>query len=272
MAFMRFKPLEQSMNIEQTETTTTPETSPENTEAAGDATPDNTIEGQEENKDTEHKPKHGGLQKRIDKLTRDKYELLGKYKALEERVSRGEARPAARPEGEDGEEDPKEIIRAEARRMAQELLAEERAKSQRTETAKSWRQQEADAIKRFPDYKEVVEEFVESGLPQHMEAAILRSGKGPEVTYHLATHPEVAAAIADMDPFSAAVAIGEIKARLGTAPALRTKSAATEPISPVKPKGKPDEGLSDELSAEDWAKRRNAQLRNKNTSQQWKKA
>jgi hypothetical protein len=75
-----------------------------------------------------------------------------------------------------------------------------------------------------------------------------------------------------MDPFSAAVAIGELKARLGTAPALKKKSAAPDPISPVKPKGKPDEGLSDELNPDDWHKRWLEKKRNQRASQTWKRA
>lgn len=253
------------------ETQATPDTSPEHT-APETEQPENTQpEGSPEG-EQEQKPKHNGIDKRISKLTREKYELRGQLKALQERLS-SDARAPQREPAEQGDEDPATLIRREAEKVARHMIQQQESARLREDTAKTWKQQETEAKKRFEDYGDVVPEFVESNdLPKHVEAAILRSGNGPAILYHLATHETEAEALASMDPYSAAVAIGEIKARLATAPALKKKSAAPDPISPVKPKGKPDEGLSDDLSTEDWHKRWLAKKQNNRASQIWKRA
>jgi hypothetical protein len=269
MAFMRFKPLEKSMTIENNETTQPEETSPETT-APETGAPEN-IEGTQE-QDTEHKPKQNGFQKRIDKLTREKYELQGRLKAMAERAPQRQVEERQEPEDQDSQ-DPQEMIRREVERRVQQEVQRQEAARRQSEVARTWKQQEAEARKRFEDYDEVVPEFVDSGrIPRHVEAALLECEKPVDVTYYLATHPEEADSIAMMSPFRAAATIGKIEARLAQAPALKKQSAAPEPIAPVKPKGKPDEGLSDELSAEDWQKRWHAKKRNKMTSQEWKRA
>lgn len=256
------------MTTENNETQQTEDTSTQTTEAAQEATTETNTEANPEG-EQEQKPKHNGIDKRISKLTREKYELRGQLKALQERLSKGEQAPQREP-AEQGDEDPATLIRREAEKVARQMIQQQESAKLREETAKTWKQQEAEAKKRFEDYGDVVPEFVESNdLPKHVEAAILRSGNGPAILYHLATHEAEAEALASMDPYSAAVAIGEIKARLATAPALKKKSAAPEPISPVKPKGKPDEGLSDELSTDDWQKRWNARKRNQKAGGMW---
>ena len=259
------------MTTEDNETQTTPDTLPENTAPETgqpeNAQPEGSREGEQE-----QKPKHNGIDKRISKLTREKYELKGQLKALQERMSQGGEAPQPKPE-DDPEEDPRELIRREAQRVGHELFQLAEASRRKQEIGSAWRKSEAESKKRHEDYDDVVSEFVESGsTPRHVEAAILEADRPAEVTYYLATHPEEAESIAAMSPFRAGIAIGKIEARLAQAPALKKQSAAPEPIAPVKPKGKPQEGLSDDLDSDTWAKRWREKQKTKRASQEWKRA
>lgn len=233
-------------NPETSNITETPEGEPvQKTESEGDA---------------ENKPRPNGLQKRIDKLTREKYELRGELNALRARVA--QPQPARQEAEGDGEgEDEKPMTRREAMEMAHNLARQQQAARDQQATQQEWKRQESEAKKRYSDYDEVVPDFVDTwNPPRHVEAAILECEKKVEVTYYLAKHPDEADAIASMSPFRAAAEIGKIEARLES-PALKKQSAAPEPIAPVKPKGNADDGMGDELSVKDWLKRRNAQIR-----------
>ncbi len=225
------------------------------TPATVEAAPEQKPEGQE---GEEHKPKTNGFQKRIDKLTREKYELQGRLKAMETYAPR-QSEPQQEAEESD---DPDVKIRREVDRRVRESLQQQEARRHGENVSKEWKQQESEAKKRYEDYDDVVPDFVESwNPPRHVEAAILECDKKVEVTYYLAKHPEEADAIAAMSPFRAAASIGKIEARLEAQPTLKRQSAAPEPIAPVKAKGKADDGLGDDLSTDDWLKRRNAQIK-----------
>jgi hypothetical protein len=106
-----------------------------------------------------------------------------------------------------------------------------------------------------------------------MAAVIQKSPVGAKLAYYLGTHREEAAAIAKLtDPLDVAVAMGEVKARIAGQKSEPVQEATPEPVVSKAPKPptpvskaasgpKPFDPNDASLSADEWARRRNAQLR-----------
>jgi hypothetical protein len=193
------------------------------------------------------KPKQkGGFQRRIDKLT-------AQVRSLQEENSRLKTKPSTEQQlSEQPKEDKKparenftseaEFHEALGRWSArEELRAKDAAEEQRQkqesdqEIVKAHTQRLEDARKSHEDFDDVIED---SGIEVSREAAlaIYQLENGPEVMYHLATHPDDADILREMSPIRQIAALGHISASLGSAersqPPPKTKSRAPAPIKP----------------------------------------
>ena len=196
-----------------------------------------------------------GVQKRLDKMTREKYEERAKTEAvrkeLEELKKRDEAvaakeEPPKREEYEEYEDyvadkaafSAKQAVRDEMRVDAEKKVASERQAT----LEKSFAAHEG----RVKTFKEKITDFEEiaygdhilpimRGAP-HLAQLVVQSDQGPQIAYHLGSNPEVAEKIAAMPMHLAAKEIGKIEARLETVPKPKNQSKAPEPIKPVKGK------------------------------------
>jgi hypothetical protein len=116
----------------------------------------------------------------------------------------------------------KEQIRTKAesdRRAADAAAAIGTAWNERFEAAK--------ANPAMPDFEERYSEASTMPISRAMHETIIESEHGPELAYHLATHPDEAARIAKLSPLAAARELGKIEAAITTPPA---KPAAAKPL------------------------------------------
>lgn len=216
-----------------------------------------------------------GVQKRIDRAVRQKYEAEARAKMLEERVAAMEARQSVtqqqRPT-DDGEPtidkfdnfDQYVAAKAEyiARKQIESTLTErekrqaaEREAAERRKTADSWNKRIAAATAEMPDFEEVL---ASSDVPMTppMQQAIMESDIGPKLAYYLANHPDEAEQIASMSPIGAIRTLGRIEERLASAkPEVKTTNAPP-PLKPIGSKAvvSKDPGKMSDAEYEKWRK------------------
>lgn len=216
------------------------------------------------------KPKRdGGFQRRIDALTREKYQLEAALRA--EREARQQ--PAQQPKGEPKREQfesYEEFIEARAAHVAEKAAEQRIARAneeQRRQTevqraqslAETWQAKQDKARDEIEDYDDVV---ASSSAPvtAAMRDSIMESDIGPKLLHHIASHPEDAERISKLSPASQAREIGRLEAAL-LAPKPQPKAPETRPIEPVGSGGGAPAGPSDKQSIKDWMEARNKEVR-----------
>jgi hypothetical protein len=197
-----------------------------------------------------HEPVPKGVQKRIDRAVRDKYEAQARTKMLEERLAQLEQRqpaPAAAARAPDGAptidqfNNFDEYVTAKAdfiaKRTIEQTMGErdQRQAMERQATSQAkldveWNKRIEKATALLPDFEEVVSTS-EAPMTDPMKAAIKESDLGPQLAYYLANNPDEAVAIADMTPLRAVSALGRLEERLSK-PAEKKTTSAPAPIPP----------------------------------------
>lgn len=220
------------------------------------------------------KPKAKGVQKRLDELTRLRYDAERDRDHWREVALRNQPQPKApepTPQPTQGKPSLDQFESYEAYtealtdwKVGEALRAQERQMQERTVQTEAQRRQE-EFQSRVSAFSAEVEDFhqvaMNPSLPvsDAMAEAIQSSDIGPQLLYHLGQNPQEAARIAGLPPYLAAMELGRLSARL-TAPQPRRNPSAP---APVKPLGG-GEGLANtdplKLSPDDWARQRNAEL------------
>lgn len=200
-------------------------------------------------------PKKGSAEERIRELvaernaTREFAEhILEQYRTLAASAKTPEPpkdeQPRPEPKLEDFEFDAAkwsqafaQWAREEAQRTARQAAAEavqQTSKQREQEAARNtWNARLAEFARNKPDAHAVISN---PSLPitEHMSEVITASEKGPELAYHLGTHPAEAARIARLSPTQQAAALGRLEAQLSVAPPKRPNvSKAPEPPNPI---------------------------------------
>lgn len=189
-----------------------------------------------ETTDEPAKPKEDGYQKRINKVTADKYEQQRRADAAEAKLKELEAKaaPSAAPTLEDFDFDDVAFQAALIERKVEETLSKREAEQQKA-LAQQEQQKAADyfgsQIEQLakPDFDDVASSI--PTLPEGVAGALMQSEGGAEMIYHLGTHLDVAEKIAGMTPSQAMMELGRISANM-TADPVKT-SAAPEPLEPL---------------------------------------
>lgn len=248
----------------------------QNTDAAdqiaGPAPQENTdadaaAQAKDDDEESHRVPK--GVQKRIDRLTRERYRLEGELEAM-----RRQAQPPAKPETREpsaGRPSPDQfasyedftaaLVRHEAEQIikARDSQAEQ-SKAQQSATARDreWAKRMDAAREAYPDIDDVIGG---SDVPvsQAMVDVLQRHPKGADLAYYLGKHPDAAERIAGLDAVSAAIELAEIGATLAR-PAAKKQTSAPAPISPVGQRAAVSKD-PDKMTADEWLAWRNAQLR-----------
>jgi hypothetical protein len=187
-----------------------------------------------------------GVQKRIDRAVRQKYEAEARSKMLEERVAAMESRQYAPQQRQADDSEPTidkfdnfdQYVAAKAEYIAKKQIestlserekrqSAEREATERTKTVDSWNKRIAAATAEMPDFEEVL---ASSDVPMTppMQQAIMESDIGPKLAYYLANNPDEAEQIAGMSPIGAIRTLGRIEERLATAKA----EVKTTPLVP----------------------------------------
>lgn len=207
------------------------------------------------------KKKGGGFQKRIDKLTRENYELRARLE-----TPRTPDKEPKRDEFEDLESYHKAI----AKHTAKEALREERENQEthrRQESAKqeqerlhtSWETNVEKVSEKYDDAEDVIENFSQNvALSTAALDAIRESEFGGDVAYLLGKDEKRAAAIGRMSPLSQVREIGKLEAEIASKPVKRASSAPA-PIKPVGNTGTTLKKLS-EMDYDEFEKARKARI------------
>jgi len=205
-----------------------------------------------------------GAQKRIDRLTREKYELKAKAEYLERILTQ---QPETRQQQQgldrsqfDSDADYIEAIvnqRLEREREADKARNQEQAQAMIAQTVDSI-YAEAEAESEDFDAEEFRAVHARK-MSELMADAIIESPLSVKLLVHFNDNPSEVDRIAALSLARQAVEIGKLEASLSSTTAPR-KSAAPAPISKTLGKGKSEVGLSDNLSADEWMARRNKQL------------
>lgn len=227
----------------------------------------------------EEKPKVDAVQRRIDKLTREKYQSRAEADMLRRELETLRSRQEPQRQEAQAKGEPKleqfsnfeDYIAARdsflERKFEEKLTARERqdqeAKRQ-NETVKaseSWNKKLTDIRKEVPDYDDVIE-AADVPVSQAMAQAITESDLGPRVALYLANHPDEAEAMLNLSPSATLRAIGRIEAKIEAEGSKKQISSAPKPIKPVSGNGSSaNSGPNDNQSIDEWLKARNAQLR-----------
>jgi len=229
------------------------------------APPEEEIETPEpvEEPEPEKKPDGDRVQKRINKITREKHEARARAEAAERRLKELEAQKpqaatvAEEPKIEDYDYDDEAHRAALVRyQVAQEMARErERMAIESQETAKQQAAREFQAkvdAAGIEDYAEVIQNLVEVvPIPETIVDAIQRDERGPELAYYLGNHLDVADKLVGLPPMQAALELGKISAGLSKGKQIKT-TTAPEPVKTVGSGGgtapkEPEEMSMDEI-------------------------
>lgn len=215
-----------------------------------------------------------GVQKRIDELTRKRYEAereaaywRGKAEGQKPEAGQGSEEAAQAKPKQEAYQSYEEYLEALTDWKLTARLKTERTRiqeeSQKQTVAQGFEAQVKSAREKHADFDALV--YNESlQISETMREVILQSDDGASLAYHLGKNPEEAARIARLAPMAQIMAIGRLQATLeanAAAPApAPAPSTAPAPIIPVKASAPGQTGLREDLSIGDWMKRRNAEL------------
>ena len=206
------------------------------TDVAADASAEaETTEQQEEKKQSK-------FQRRLERHKTARIEAETESRLLREQLAKLEAQRTP-PGNEEPQRDQfdnyesylRAITKYDAKQIANETLKAEREatgkQSKEVEaqqaTAKNWVEREKSFIGTTKDYEEVVTPFVEEDLGSLSNDArnlIVDSESGPQLLYHLASHPEVMERIADLSSVRQIAELGKLEDKL-SAPAKKISNA-----------------------------------------------
>jgi hypothetical protein len=213
------------------------------------------------------------VQKRIDKLTRDKYELRGKIEAMEKMMNAStqqqQPQTSDRPVKSNFQTDEDYIDALTEWKIEKKLGSFEEKitqKQEQTITENSWGQKVEEAKKVYPDWEYALEESDGVMIPKIAELAIMSSSVGPDIVYHLAKNQEDSAKLSALKDMSAALFIGQIEAKIM---ADKAKPKEDKKVSQAPPPPPEMGGLAkpntdpDKMSTSEWLRWRNEQLKKK---------
>jgi len=215
-------------------------------------------EAQEETKPVEEGVRKPKLEKRFDKVIKERE--LARAEAQKEREQREalenrlkELEQASKPqvaENLDKEPQPSdftdafEYAKALAKYSTEKALKDrdiaeqqKQAKAEKDKVLSSWSSKLEQAKAELPDYEEMIASS-DVTVSDQVRDAILESDVGPKILYHLAENPEVAEKIGKMSLISALREVGRLEARFEKPtetqkPTVR-KSNAPAPINPIR--------------------------------------
>ena len=218
-----------------------------------------------------------GVQRRIDRAVRQKYEAEARTKMLEERLAaleqRGQSAPTHRQAIDAAEptidkfDNFDEYVAAKAefiaKRQIESTLTEReqrqaaaREAAERTKTADGWTKRVAAATAEMPDFEDVMSAGADLPMTPAMSQAIMESDVGPKLAYYLASHPDETESIAAMSPIGAIRALGRIEERLATAKPVVKTTSMPAPIAPIGARAavKKDPGKMSDAEYAKWRK------------------
>jgi len=196
---------------------------------------------------TEQSAEPSNVEKRINKLTAEKYAERRKREELEAKLKEvGKApepeQPTGKPTLEQFDFDQDAYNEAMIDYRVQQQLDKRETAAQKAQREQAERQREAAYDKQEIDYVTENPSYVEDiqalpMFPVDTLNVIKGQENAPSLVHYLAKNPDVAEQIAQLDTMNAAVQIGMIAAKNSAQVKTVKTSAAPDPIEPIKPGG-----------------------------------
>lgn len=238
----------------------TPEES-ESTEEK-EAEPEKTEES--EAQDDEHSLPNG-VKKRIDKITRQKYEAVAEANRLKAELEQMRAQFAPKQKEPDIsdfdtlDEYVEAVAEYKLNQKSQENLSKQAQQTQAQAQAQEWVSKVNKVREVAPDFDEAFNNVANIEFAPMALEAVAQHPKGAEIAYMLGKDVSEAYRIAALPPSMQLIAIGEVAAR-ASLPKPKTVSTAPKPVKPVNSGGASNAPPED---MDEWVKWRNQQLRQK---------
>ena len=184
-----------------------------------------------------------GFQKRINKVTADKYAEKRRADELQRQLNELNSKPvveaAKKPTLEDYDHDDEAYNAANIEYQVGKAVQKETDKLQQNAANAKQAVIQSDFNDRITainkaDFDEVANAVPQ--LPPGVADALMQSENGPELIYHLGTHLDQADKLAGMTPTAAIMELGKLSVSMNAAPTKKT-SAAPEPIQTLNSGG-----------------------------------
>lgn len=192
------------------------------------------------------------FQKRIGELTREKYEARRAAEEAQQQAEQYRQYVAQIQQGEQAQQ-PGVDVRTLAQQEATRMVAEQRFNE-------SCNKVYAEGAKEFPDFDAAVRNLQMVGVTRDFLELAATSDAGAKLIHHLGTDLDEAARITSLPPVQMARELTKLEYKLNQ-PQAKPVSKAPAPIKPIGSGGVADTGLRDDLSADEWLRRRTQQLR-----------
>ena len=191
-----------------------------------------------------------GFQKRINKITADKYREQNRAEAAERELAELKAKQEQKPEPklEDFDYDEEALLDAKidyrvnsATAQYQQSYHQKQQEAIRAQAGEAFAKKvEASGIE---DYSETIENLVATvPLPHDVVTAIQGAENGPELAYYLGKNLDVADKLIQKDQISAAMELGRISAKLSATNNKRT-TKAPDPVKTAASGGTPSKDM-----------------------------
>ena len=207
---------------------------------------------EEDSAEQEDEPKvNPGVQKRINKMTREKYELQARIRELEEQTQKNAPstelkEPSLEDLNYDNEAYKAALIEYGKSQAKNQTTTEPQVDPVKAEKVATF-SQKLDAFRaKAPDYVDVVSQMP---ISQVGSDAILEMDNGPEVAYYLGNHLDLVDEINALNPVAAALKIADLSKKLK--PAEPKISSAPDPVTSIKSGGGKVTKNEDDMTVEE---------------------
>jgi hypothetical protein len=210
------------------------------------------------------KPTEDGFQKRINKVTADKYAEKKRADDLQKRLDEmasANAKPALKePKLEDPEigYDTEKLEAAQLKYQIQQGVDSELAERKQTDESNKQQVEAKQVADTFNEQVKTLgkEDFDSKAdsipeLPPGVAFAMMQMADGADLIYHLGSHLDKAESISNMSPALAMMEIGKLSAQLSVKPDI-TPSAAPDPITPLSSGSALQSEIGDEMPIDEW--------------------
>lgn len=227
------------------------------------------VETDEQKDERERDEKGRFVQRRINELTRARYEAQRERDAMRQELEslRQQVEYSRQPPPPDPNDDPIAYVRHLAQEEARQFVNAERGQWQQQQEqarfqsiANEYAQREQAYAASHADYSEAVDTFVQIIGPDPVLAEVLMTSEhGPQVAHYLGTHVDEAVKVAQMPPHLRIAHVARLEARL-SAPKPKPVTAAPAP-APTVGGGSVASKDPSRMSTEEWMAWRNSQQR-----------
>lgn len=250
-------------------TTATPQADAADDTQQHDAAPETEPETAD-NADDDHEPDPSklpkGVQKRIDKLTQQRYEREARIRELEAKIAESERQAQeSQPEPDPTQFDTWEKyldakVKHEADKRIREIEGQRTIQQKNAERLAGFNERAATVRQQNPDFDAVLQSAA-TGVSDAVMETILETEDGPSVAYYLAKNPTELYRLNAMNERQQVLELGRISARLSAKMPERKVTNAPPPPPAVKAAGSNQKSVSDMTDKEylEFRRRQDAQ-------------